>query len=89
MTDFSHVQVWTEWIPTHCPNSNGAGEHAAPIMSRLYAVESNFTLTGVMADNRLRIKPSDVQNFVFDLARVIQCRSEPVDMSGTSTLAWR
>lgn len=57
------------------------GEHAAPAapaaehpaadagMNRLYAVESNFSLTGIMADNRLRIKPSDVQNFVFDLAR--------------------
>ncbi|MFN0100465.1 MAG: TAT-variant-translocated molybdopterin oxidoreductase [Bryobacteraceae bacterium] len=49
----------------------GAAEPAAvaPTMSRLYAIESNFTLTGVMADNRLRIKPSDVQNLVFDLAR--------------------
>jgi len=47
-----------------------AGEHAAaPVMNRLYVVESNFTLTGAMADNRLRVKPSDVQNFVFDLAR--------------------
>ena len=46
-----------------------AGEHAAPVMSRLYAIESNFTLTGAMADNRLRVKPSDVQTFVFDLAR--------------------
>jgi molybdopterin-containing oxidoreductase family iron-sulfur binding subunit len=48
-----------------------AAEHAAaqPVMSRLYAIESNFTLTGAMADNRLRIKPSDVQNLVFDLAR--------------------
>jgi MoCo/4Fe-4S cofactor protein with predicted Tat translocation signal len=48
-----------------------AAEHHAtgPVMNRLYSIESNFTLTGVMADNRLRIKPSDVQNFVFDLAR--------------------
>ena len=46
-----------------------AEEHAAPGMNRLYSVETNFSLTGIMADNRLRIKPSDVQNFVFDLAR--------------------
>jgi len=63
-----------------------AAEHAAPAaaahggghtsgkhsMNRLYSVESNFTLTGVMADNRLRMKPSEIQSFAFDLARELQ-----------------
>lgn len=49
----------------------GAAEHAAPGMNRLYAVESNYSLTGATADHRLRMKPSDVANFVFDLAREI------------------
>ncbi|HEU0121460.1 MAG TPA: TAT-variant-translocated molybdopterin oxidoreductase [Bryobacteraceae bacterium] len=54
----------------HAAAPPAAGE-ATPGMNRLYAIESNFTLTGVMADNRLRLKPSDVQNFVFDLARAL------------------
>ena len=38
-------------------------------MNLLYAIESNYSLTGATADHRLRVKPSDVANFVFDLAR--------------------
>jgi len=53
----------------HPPAAAAAHSPAGPVLSRLYAIESNFTITGAMADNRLRIKPSDVQNFVFDLAR--------------------
>ncbi|MDX1617454.1 MAG: TAT-variant-translocated molybdopterin oxidoreductase [Balneolaceae bacterium] len=37
-------------------------------MSRLYAVESTFTLTGSNADNRLRIKTSEIELFVYALA---------------------
>src|SRR5205814_10394511 len=32
-------------------------------MARLYAVESNLTVTGMNADHRLRVKPSDVHRF--------------------------
>jgi molybdopterin-containing oxidoreductase family iron-sulfur binding subunit len=57
----------------HAAPEHGAAEPKAAVaeagMNRLYAIETNFTLTGVMADNRIRIKPSDVQNFAFDLAR--------------------
>lgn len=55
--------------PAAAEHAAAPADHAPAGMNRLYAVESNFTLTGAMADNRLRIKPSDVQNFVFDLAR--------------------
>ena len=51
-------------------------------MNRLYAVETNFSLTGIMADNRLRIKPSDVQNFVFDLARVLLSAGAEITAQG-------
>ena len=37
-------------------------------MSRFYAVESTFTLTGSNADNRLRIKSGDIELFVYALA---------------------
>ncbi len=32
-------------------------------LARLYAVESNLTVTGMNADHRLRLKPTDVQRF--------------------------
>ncbi len=37
-------------------------------MNRLYAVESHFSITGAMADHRLRIRPSEVAKFVQALA---------------------
>ncbi|NNF04306.1 MAG: TAT-variant-translocated molybdopterin oxidoreductase, partial [Rhodothermales bacterium] len=37
-------------------------------MSRLYVVESNYSITGGMADNRLRLKSSDVPVFATALA---------------------
>jgi MoCo/4Fe-4S cofactor protein with predicted Tat translocation signal len=69
--DFSarHKPVNHEAAAHAEPPAAGGHPAASPVMSRLYAIESNFTLTGAMADNRLRIRPSEVQNFVFDLAR--------------------
>ena len=37
-------------------------------MSRLYAVESTFSLTGSNADNRLRVKSSNIENVIYALA---------------------
>ena len=37
-------------------------------MNRLYVVESNMTLTGGMADHRLRMKSSDIPAYVVALA---------------------
>jgi MoCo/4Fe-4S cofactor protein with predicted Tat translocation signal len=37
-------------------------------ISRMYAVETNFTVTGSNADHRLRLKPSDVIAFTYALA---------------------
>jgi MoCo/4Fe-4S cofactor protein with predicted Tat translocation signal len=45
------------------------GPHSA--MSRLYAMEANFTLTGAMADHRLRVKSSEVQGLAVELARAL------------------
>ena len=40
-------------------------------MNRLYAVESQFSLTGANADHRLRMKGSDVRQFASDLAAAL------------------
>jgi molybdopterin-containing oxidoreductase family iron-sulfur binding subunit len=37
-------------------------------MSRMYAVEGRFSVTGSMADHRLRMKPSEIAGFVSELA---------------------
>lgn len=43
-------------------------------MARFYSVESTFTLTGSNADNRLRIKSSEIELFVYALAAELSGR---------------
>jgi molybdopterin-containing oxidoreductase family iron-sulfur binding subunit len=38
-------------------------------MNRLYVVESQFSVTGAMADHRLRMRAGDIADFAADLAR--------------------
>ena len=45
------------------------GEHEKlGSMNRLYAVEANYSITGAMADHRLRMKSGDVRGFATELA---------------------
>jgi MoCo/4Fe-4S cofactor protein with predicted Tat translocation signal len=48
-----------------------ASEEDLDKMNRLYAVESQFSLTGANADHRLRMKGSDVRQFAADLATAL------------------
>ncbi|MCC6811009.1 MAG: TAT-variant-translocated molybdopterin oxidoreductase [Deltaproteobacteria bacterium] len=41
-------------------------------MSRLYAIEGNFTVTGAAADHRLRVRPSQVHTFARALVAELQ-----------------
>ena len=40
-------------------------------MNRLYTVESNLSSTGMMADHRFKIKPSQIYNFVAELNNML------------------
>ena len=40
-------------------------------MNRLYSVESNLSCTGMIADHRFKIKPSDIYSFVAELNDVL------------------
>ncbi len=41
-------------------------------MNRLYAVEGHFSLTGGMADHRLRLKPSEIAGFASELLKLVE-----------------
>ena len=59
----------------------GGGYSAAPEvakMNRLYAVEAAYTLTGGMADHRLRVAPSQVLTVAAQIARGIVSNTELV-----------
>jgi molybdopterin-containing oxidoreductase family iron-sulfur binding subunit len=43
-------------------------ESNAGEISRMYSIESTYTVTGSNADHRLRLKPSDIQAFAYALA---------------------
>lgn len=40
-------------------------------MNRLYMVEGQFSITGMNADHRLRLKPSEIEQFAIDLASAL------------------
>ncbi|HUJ29131.1 MAG TPA: 4Fe-4S dicluster domain-containing protein [Myxococcales bacterium] len=53
-------------LPGTLPAMRAWAEKRDPVkgaMGRLYAVETNLSVTGMNADHRLRMKPSDVQRF--------------------------
>ena len=53
-------------MPGTLPNMRawaGKRDPAVGPMARLYAIETNLTVTGMNADHRLRMKPTDVQRF--------------------------
>ncbi len=58
-------------------------------MNRLYLVESRFSITGAMADHRLRIKSGEVLQFASDLAVEVGAKSAlKVLKPGDATQKW-
>jgi MoCo/4Fe-4S cofactor protein with predicted Tat translocation signal len=51
-------------------------------MGRLYVVENNFTVTGSMADHRLRIKSGDISGFLYALAASLSERISGLEAFG-------
>ena len=51
-------------------------------MSRLYAVESAFTITGANADHRLRVRSSDIGRFAGDLLNGLNAAANPLKVVG-------
>ncbi len=50
---------------------------AGDSMNRLYVVEGHYSLTGGMADHRLRLKPSEVATLASDLFKLVSAEGEP------------
>jgi len=72
--DFLQNAAWGE--SGALPNARGFAstrrpETSADEMSRLYVVESSFSVTGAQADHRLKLAPSRVSAFALALARAI------------------
>jgi len=59
--------------PVGAAGGFAAGRDAGDMsgMSRLYAIESDYSLTGGMADNRLRVKSSEIGSFAAGLASAL------------------
>lgn len=56
-------------------------------MNRLYAVESSFSVTGSIADNRLMVPPLAIQEFVLELARELDRRGVSIGGQGSGFAA--
>lgn len=65
--------------PTHGVNNQGFAKRRAPEegpMSRLYVVESRFSVTGIAADHRLAVAASLMPSFVADLEQKLDAALE-------------
>jgi molybdopterin-containing oxidoreductase family iron-sulfur binding subunit len=58
------------------------GDAEKPVMNRLYAVESQFSVTGAEADHRVRMKSADIGQFANALLGAIQQASNPLRVIG-------
>ena len=56
-------------------------KNSAGTMNRLYVVENHFSLTGGMADHRLRVRASDIGDFTATLAKVIATKLGDTSLS--------
>ena len=62
----------TTVLPTKLFSKKRRVMNAGDEMNRLYVVEGTYSLTGGMADNRLRLKPSEVAGFAAEVLKLVQ-----------------
>lgn len=62
----------TTVLPTKLFSKKRRVINAGDEMNRLYVVEGTYSLTGGMADNRLRLKPSEVAGFAAEVLKLVQ-----------------
>ncbi len=78
--DFLGVDASTV-LPTKLFSQKRKVIKAGDTMNRLYAVEGHFSLTGGMADHRLRLKPSEIAGFASELLNLVESTGE-IQVSG-------
>ena len=61
-------------------------KNSAGTMNRLYVVENHFSLTGGMADHRLRVRASEIGDFTTALAKVIASKSGDASLSSLAAV---
>ncbi|MBC7924658.1 MAG: TAT-variant-translocated molybdopterin oxidoreductase, partial [Bryobacteraceae bacterium] len=61
-----------------------AGDGAATTMNRLYAVESQYSVTGAAADHRFRARSSDIAGYANALLAAVQSSGSPLKVVGQS-----
>lgn len=82
LTEPGHLRYSRDFIQRHQPVSAGG------TMSRLYVVESTFSLTGSNADHRLSLKPAQVETFARALAARLGVSGVPAPAGETPGQAW-
>lgn len=73
--DFLGVDAATV-LPTKQFSKKRKISQAGDTMNRLYSVEGHFSLTGGMADHRLRLKPSEIAGFASEILALLSAGGE-------------
>jgi Fe-S-cluster-containing dehydrogenase component len=66
----------TTVLPTKLFSSKRRVAKPDDTMNRLYVVEGQYSLTGGMADHRLRLKPSEVAGFAAEVLKMVSAEGE-------------
>jgi len=75
--DYDFLGTDTESVtPTRKFSAKRKLDKPGDTMNRLYVVEGHFSLTGGMADHRLRLKPSEVAGFAEEILKLVSGADE-------------